>query len=196
MQLDVLAARLAGTGRFDQADKELEYLLRVRRLDARLGLGLARALAFQNDPADLPLLLAHCSDVDVVNGVRTDRADGLVRRLSSRLANAVRNRLTGESVSDVGCSLRVMRASKLREVKLYDGLHRFLPTLLRLEGARVIEVPVSHRPRRFGSSKYGVSNRLFAAIADLYAVRWMQRRHLKRAANRSAVGTGHSGDGR
>jgi dolichol-phosphate mannosyltransferase len=136
----------------------------------------------QNDPADLPRLLAYCTDgdIDVVNGVRTDRADGLVRRASSRVANAIRNRLTGESVIDVGCSLRVMRASMLREVKLYDGLHRFLPTLLRLEGARLIEVPVSHRPRRFGHSKYGVSNRLFTAMADLFAVRWMQRRHLKR----------------
>jgi hypothetical protein len=97
---------------------------------------------------------------------------------SSRIANAVRNRFTGEAVTDVGCSLRVMRAAHVRRIKLYRGLHRFLPTLLRLEGARVVEVPVSHRPRRFGRSKYGIGNRLGVALLDLLAVRWMQKRAL------------------
>ena len=91
----------------------------------------------------------------------------------------MRNRLTGDSITDVGCSLRVMRTSFLRRVKLYDGLHRFLPTLLRLEGARVVEVPVAHRPRLHGRSKYGIRNRLFKGIVDLVAVRWMIRRHIR-----------------
>jgi dolichol-phosphate mannosyltransferase len=133
----------------------------------------------QNDPADLPRLLARLGDADVVNGVRTGRRDSLVRRLSSRVANGFRNRMTDESVRDVGCSLRVMRREFLERVKLWRGMHRFLPTLLRLEGARIVEVPVSHRPRRHGTSKYGIRNRLFAGFVDVFAVRWMQRRALR-----------------
>jgi glycosyltransferase involved in cell wall biosynthesis len=133
----------------------------------------------QNDPADIPKLLAELGRAEVVNGVRVGRRDGWLRRVSSRVANGVRNRVTGESVTDVGCSLRAMRAEPLRRVKLFRGAHRFLPTLLRLEGARVVEVPVSHRPRRSGRSKYGVRNRLFAGVVDLLAVRWMQARALR-----------------
>jgi len=133
----------------------------------------------QNDPADLPRLLAALHHADVVNGVRVGRRDGLVRRVSSRIGNGFRNWVTRESVTDVGCSLRVMRASYLRRVKLYRGMHRFLPTLLRLEGARVTELPVSHRPRRHGRSKYGIGNRLFVGLADVFAVRWMQKRQLR-----------------
>ncbi len=128
----------------------------------------------QNDPADLPTLLAHCDEAEVVNGVRVNRQDDWVRKLSSRIGNGFRNWLTGESVTDVGCSLRVMRGDLVRELKLYRGLHRFLPTLLRMEGARVIEVPVHHRSRRHGDSKYGIGNRLFVGLADVLAVRWMQ----------------------
>jgi dolichol-phosphate mannosyltransferase len=133
----------------------------------------------QNDPADLPRLLAHLEDADVVNGVRRERRDDWLRRASSRIANGVRNAATGETVTDVGCSLRVMRAAPLRRVKLFRGMHRFLPTLLRLEGARVVEVPVAHRPRRHGVSKYGIRNRLWAGLVDLFAMRWMQSRALR-----------------
>ena len=136
----------------------------------------------QNDPADLRRLLGYIGEADVINGVRAERHDTWVRRVSSRVANGVRNRVTGESVTDVGCSLRVMRATYLRRVKLYRGLHRFLPTLLAIEGARVMEVPVTHRPRRYGRSKYGIGNRLFVGIVDLLAVRWMQSRALRYAA--------------
>jgi glycosyltransferase involved in cell wall biosynthesis len=132
----------------------------------------------QNDPADLPRLLAALANVDVVNGVRANRQDPWLTKLSSRVANAFRNWATGEHVTDVGCSLRVMRAPFVKRVKLYRGLHRFLPTLLRLEGARLAELPVNHRPRRAGVSKYGIGNRLFVALADLMAVRWMMKRRL------------------
>jgi dolichol-phosphate mannosyltransferase len=133
----------------------------------------------QNDPADLPRLLARLDEADVVNGVRLERRDDWLRRASSRIANGVRNAATGETVTDVGCSLRVMRAAPLRRVKLWRGMHRFLPTLLRLEGARVVEVPVAHRPRRHGVSKYGIRNRLWAGLVDLVAMRWMQSRALR-----------------
>ncbi len=133
----------------------------------------------QNDPADIARLLPHLDQADVVNGVREGRRDGLVRRLSSRIANGFRNWATDEHVTDVGCSLRVVRSELLQRVKLYRGMHRFLPTLLRLEGARVVEVPVTHRPRRHGTSKYGIRNRMFVGLVDVFAVRWMQRRALR-----------------
>jgi glycosyltransferase involved in cell wall biosynthesis len=132
----------------------------------------------QNDPADLLLLLSHLDRADVVGGIRAERRDTWVRKLASRIGNGFRNWVTGESVTDVGCSLRVMRTTYLRRVKLFRGLHRFLPTLLRLEGARVIEIPVSHRERRFGRSKYGILDRLFVGFADVLAVRWMKSRAL------------------
>ena len=168
--------------------------VRVLELDGRYGQTAALDAGFhaargevvvtldadlQNDPAEIPKLLARLDDADVVNGVRTERRDDWLRRASSRIANAVRNRATRESVTDVGCSLRAMRVEYLRRVKLYRGMHRFLPTLLRLEGARVVEVPVSHRPRRHGASKYGIRDRLWAGLADLLAVRWMQSRALR-----------------
>jgi dolichol-phosphate mannosyltransferase len=132
----------------------------------------------QNDPADLPRLIAALGRADCVNGVRANRRDPWHKKLSSRVANGFRNWATAEHVTDVGCSLRVMRASFVKRVKLYRGMHRFLPTLLRLEGARLCELPVNHRPRRSGSSKYGIGNRLFVGIADVLAVRWMVKRAL------------------
>jgi dolichol-phosphate mannosyltransferase len=133
----------------------------------------------QNDPADIPRLLALTDRADVVTGVRVDRRDRWNRVVASRVANAVRNWATGEHIADVGCSLRVMRTRYLKQVKLYRGLHRFLPTLLRLEGATVLEEPVAHRARRYGESKYGIGDRLWVGIIDLLAVRWMQRRALR-----------------
>lgn len=129
----------------------------------------------QNDPWDIEKLMARLDEADVVNGVRVDRHDSWLRILSSRIANALRNALTGEAVSDVGCSLRVMRTSFLRKIVLEGGLHRFLPTLLRLEGARVQEVPVAHRERYAGRSKYGIANRLFEGLRELLVVRAMVR---------------------
>jgi len=132
----------------------------------------------QNDPADIPVLLEGLHDADVVGGMRIDRRDDGMRRFSSRLANAIRRAVLGDRVSDIGCSLRVVRARYLRRIKLYRGLHRFLPILLELEGARIAELPVRHRSRRFGRSKYGVTNRLAPALLDLLAVAWIQRRAL------------------
>jgi glycosyltransferase involved in cell wall biosynthesis len=137
----------------------------------------------QNDPTDIPRLLAVLNATggpDVVCGVRRDRQDSWVRKLSSRIANGVRNRLTAESIADVGCSLKAYRVEFVRRVPMFTGMHRFLPTLLRLDGARVAEVDVHHRPRRFGVAKYGIGNRLFRALADLFAVRWMQKRWIDR----------------
>ena len=133
----------------------------------------------QNDPADIPRMLELMKDWDVVCGVRQKREDSFLRRMSSRVANWTRNRLTHESITDVGCTMKIIRASCVRNLKLYTGMHRFLPTLLRMEGARVTEVPVNHRPRTKGKSKYGVWNRLFRGLRDCLAVRWMQSRWLR-----------------
>ncbi|MFH0810339.1 MAG: glycosyltransferase family 2 protein [Pseudomonadota bacterium] len=132
----------------------------------------------QNDPADIPKLLAYLSRYDVAIGSRTRRRDRFVKRWSSKIANAIRNWATAEDIVDVACSLKTYRAEYVQRLKLYKGLHRFLPTLLKLEGARVIEVPVNHRPRQYGTAKYHLLNRLVGPLLDLFAVRWMQKRHL------------------
>jgi dolichol-phosphate mannosyltransferase len=134
----------------------------------------------QNDPADIPRLLERLDAYDVVCGVRANRQDTWMRKVSSRIANGVRNRLTHDAVTDVGCTLRACRAEYLRRVPMFTGMHRFLPTLLKMEGARVTEVPVHHRPRLHGQPKYNIRNRIWRALADLFAVRWMQKRWLDR----------------
>jgi glycosyltransferase involved in cell wall biosynthesis len=132
----------------------------------------------QNDPRDIPALLGALSGNDAAVGYRVERHDGPVRRWSSKIGNAVRNRLSGDDIIDTGCSLKAFRAEALREIKLWNGMHRFLPTLMRIEGRSVVQIPVGHRPRLKGTSKYGVWNRLFRSSADLLAVRWMKSRHL------------------
>ena len=147
---------------------------------ARGGVVVTLDADLQNDPADIPRLLERIGEFDVVSGVRARRRDSWVRKMSSRIANGVRNRVTHESVTDVGCTLRACRTEYLRRIPVFNGMHRFLPTLLRMEGARVTEVPVNHRPRLHGQPKYNIRNRLFRALADLYGVRWMQTRWIDR----------------
>lgn len=132
----------------------------------------------QNDPADLPRLIAHGreSGADMVNGRRTVRRDTWRRRLSSRIANGWRNALTGERIMDVGCSIRVFRRDCVRTLPPFRGMHRFLPTLVRLDGWRLAELEVEHRPRRQGLSKYGVGNRLWVGILDTFGVMWLKSR--------------------
>jgi len=135
----------------------------------------------QNDPADIPALVAELakSGATAVAGYRVDRHDSGWKRLQSRIANGVRNRLNRETIRDTGCSLKAFRADALRELALFNGMHRFLPTLIRMQGGSVREVPVRHRPRRYGKTKYGMWNRVFRGLADALAVRWMQRRALR-----------------
>jgi len=135
----------------------------------------------QNDPKDIPLLLGHLDGWDAAMGWRVKRSEGdsIIRRISARIANGVRNKVSDDNIQDSGCTFRAFRRECLRTLVLYRGFHRFVPTLLRMRGYRVIEVPVRHRPRRFGQSKYGVLNRVFVATADLLAVRWMKHRLLR-----------------
>lgn len=129
----------------------------------------------QNDPADIPVLLEKLSDWDVVCGVRARRQDSWLKRISSRIANGVRNWATGDDIVDTGCTLKAFRAERVRNLKLYNGMHRFLPTLLKIRGCRVLQVPVGHHPRRAGKTKYGTWGRLIKGLQDLYAVRWMKK---------------------
>lgn len=133
----------------------------------------------QNDPADLPKLIAALeAGADMALGWRADRKDPFVKRASSKVANWWRNRRTASAIHDVTCPLKAFRR-EVREVFYpFTGLHRFLPTLAEMAGYRVAEVRVNHRARRHGSSKYGVWNRLFRGLRDLRAVRWMQDRRM------------------
>jgi glycosyltransferase involved in cell wall biosynthesis len=139
----------------------------------------------QNDPADIPALLDEQarSGAAVVAGYRARRHDSVWKRVQSRIANAVRNRLNHETIRDTGCSLKAFQADAIRRVPLFTGMHRFLPTLVRMDGGAVREVPVRHRPRRSGRTKYGMWNRVFRSLADALAVRWMQRRRLRYRVN-------------
>jgi glycosyltransferase involved in cell wall biosynthesis len=130
----------------------------------------------QTDPAEVHLLLEALGENDAVAGYRVQRRDGWLRRISSRIANGVRNRLSGDVVRDTGCPLKVFRTEAVRGLPLFEGMHRFLPTLLRMHGYTVVEHPVSHFPRRAGRSKYGIRNRTLLALRDLLAVRWMRSR--------------------
>ena len=132
----------------------------------------------QNDPRDIPTLLAALESADAACGWRVDRRDRWTKRVASRIANGVRRRFTGDGVHDTGCTLKAFRRTALDRLKLYRGMHRFLPALLIMERFRVVEVPVRHRPRRAGTSKYGNWGRLWVGLTDLWAVRWMARRRL------------------
>ena len=140
----------------------------------------------QNDPDDIPPMLNELQDCDMVCGIREKRKDSWMRRISSRIANTVRNRLTGDNIIDVGCSLRIFKRECFTAIKLYEGMHRFLPTLVRMEGFRIKQVPVKHHPRIRGATKYGIRNRLFVGIKDLLAVRWMQARHIRYTVKESS----------
>jgi dolichol-phosphate mannosyltransferase len=131
----------------------------------------------QNDPADIPRLLDALDRCDMCCGVRAQRRDSLGKRLGSRIGNAVRNRVLGEAIRDTGCTLKAFKAVCVRDLQPWDGMHRFLPALARLNGAVIAELPVNHRPRRAGRSKYTNLGRLQRVAADVLAVRWMQKRH-------------------
>jgi glycosyltransferase involved in cell wall biosynthesis len=133
----------------------------------------------QYDPADILTLLPLADHYDLVCGWRKDRHDTLVKRLSSRIANAIRNAVVHDGIHDTGCSLKVFRRRVVERIPLFEGMHRFFPALARMHGFTVTEVPVRHFPRIHGQSKYGIGNRIFKGLRDLFAVRWMQGRCLR-----------------
>jgi len=133
----------------------------------------------QNDPADIPKLLAEISSgADLVCGYRARRKDTLVKRVTSRIANAVRSRFTKDGVRDTGCTLKAMRRECVSALVPFKGMHRFIPALIKAAGYRLVEIPVAHRRRRFGQTKYGLGNRALRATIDMFGVRWLLSRRL------------------
>lgn len=136
----------------------------------------------QNDPADIPALLdtladpAQPANLELLAGWRAKRNDTFVRRLSSKIANGVRSRMLKDSTPDTGCGLKLFSRETFLALPNFDHMHRFLPALVLRNGGAVVSVPVHHRPRERGSSKYGIHNRLWVGIVDLFGVAWLQRR--------------------
>src|SRR5256714_14935007 len=133
----------------------------------------------QNDPADIPRLLEEISrGADLVCGYRAKRKDTIAKRLTSRVANFVRSRFTKDYVRDTGCTLKAMRRECVDALVPFKGMHRFIPALVKGAGYSLVEIPVNHRPRRFGESKYGLGNRAWRATIDMFGVRWLLSRRL------------------
>lgn len=133
----------------------------------------------QNDPKDIPALLQLAGDFDLVCGYRANRKDPLHKKVQSKIANFIRSRVCADGVRDTGCSLKVYRREALKKIKLFNGMHRFLPALFLIEGFKVTEVPVNHRERVKGVTKYNFFNRSFNTVADMLAVNWMGKRNLR-----------------
>ena len=144
--------------------------------EARGGIIVALDSDLQNDPADIPRLLEYLDGYDMATGWRQKRRDVWLKKISSKIGNAVRNLLSGESIRDSACTLRAFKKECIIGIPVFNGMHRFLSTLVKMGGYRIIEVPVSHHPRRFGKSKYNIRNRMLKSSIDLLAVRWMKAR--------------------
>ncbi len=132
----------------------------------------------QNDPHDIPNLIAAAPEADLVCGQRVKRKDPWSKKITSYFANKVRRAFCRDNVQDTGCSLKLYRKSCLNKIKMFNGMHRFLPALFTIEGFRIKEIPVNHRERTKGKTKYTFFNRSFNTIADMFAVRWMRKRRL------------------
>jgi dolichol-phosphate mannosyltransferase len=147
----------------------------------------------QNDPADIPRLLAEIGrGADLAVGYRAQRKDTLVKRLTSRIANFVRSRFTRDGVRDTGCTLKAMRRECVHALVPFKGMHRFIPALVKGAGYRLVEVPVNHRPRKFGLSKYGLGNRAVRATVDMFGVRWLLSRQLHYEVRESGAAPGRA----
>jgi glycosyltransferase involved in cell wall biosynthesis len=133
----------------------------------------------QNDPADIPRLLEYLDRYDMATGWRQKREDSWLKKISSEIGNAIRNWVSGEKIRDSACTLRAFKKECVKEIAVFNGMHRFLSTLVKMEGFRIIEVPISHHPRRFGKSKYNIRNRMVRTFVDLLAVRWMKHRTIR-----------------
>jgi glycosyltransferase involved in cell wall biosynthesis len=183
-------------GSTDRSVEKIEPALNVRVLRFEKNTGQSAALYagiraarggtivmidsdLQNDPADIPRLLAEISrGADLVCGYRAKRKDTLTKRLTSRIANFVRSRFTKDYVRDTGCTLKAMRRECVDALVPFKGMHRFIPALIRGAGYRLVEIPVNHRPRRFGQTKYGFGSRAVRATMDMFGVRWLLSRRL------------------
>lgn len=132
----------------------------------------------QTDPDDFDLLLPFASDYELVTGIRAERHDGFVKRISSKIANGWRRMMTHDGVSDTGCPLKVLQAATAKRLPMFTGMHRFIPALVQMAGGKVKQVPVRHYPRTAGQAKYHLFNRLWGPFNDCFAYRWMKKRYI------------------
>lgn len=130
----------------------------------------------QTNPEDIYTLLPYLDKYDMINGRRITREDGIGKKIQSKIGNKIRNLITGDDIQDTGCPLKVMKKDVAKSYRLFEGMHRFLPTLAKMNGFEVIEIPVRHYDREFGFSKYNAFNRTFKGLKDAFAVRWMKSR--------------------
>lgn len=142
----------------------------------------------QTNPEDFNLLLTHIADHDLVTGIRAKRKDSAFKRLQSKIANGFRRQMTGDTATDTGCPLKVMRTGMAKRIPFFEGMHRFLPALFNLEGGRFMELPVRHYPRTAGVSKYHLWNRLKGPFLDCFAYRWMKKRYIKYNIDEQSIG--------
>ena len=133
----------------------------------------------QTSPFDFSLLLTYAADYDLVTGIRNNRQDGFIKRLTSKVGNAIRNMVTQDGISDAGCPLKIFRTDTFRKIPFFKGMHRFLPALFLLVGGKVKQIPVRHFKRTAGKSKYHLYNRLFTTTYDLMAFRWIRSRYIR-----------------
>ncbi len=132
----------------------------------------------QNDPADIPLLLAQLDQFDMACGWRKNRQDSWLRKISTRISNPIRSYVLKDPFHDTACSMRAFRKECVEGLVMFNGMHRFLPTLVRTSGYKVGEVVVRHHHRKYGQAKYNIRNRIFKTITDLFGVLWLQNRQL------------------
>jgi dolichol-phosphate mannosyltransferase len=180
-------ARIAEAQRLDPRVRGLRHIKNSGQ-SAALWTGFQRTTSsilatldgdLQNDSADLPSMIEQLASADFITGTRVKRADSWVRRVSSKIARAARRAVLKVDIQDSGCAVRVFRRQALSAAFPFNGLHRFLPILVASAGFKTVQVPVHHRPRIAGMSKYGVGNRLWRGIFDLFAIAWFQKRRLR-----------------
>lgn len=132
----------------------------------------------QTTPEDFEILLPHTGSYHLVNGVRINRADSKVKKLSSVAANRIRKWFTHDGMDDTGCPLKIIRKESAQKIPMFRGIHRFLPAMILLQQGRIIQVPVRHFPRQAGSAKFGLWNRVWGPLLDCFAYLWMKRKYI------------------
>lgn len=174
-----MAARLASIRilRF-KANRGLSAALIAGMREARGDILVTLDSDLQNDPADIPKLLQELDHYDMATGWRQKRDDPWLKRVSSKVGNTIRNQLSRENIQDSACTLRAFKRECIKDIWVFNGMHRFLSTLVKMKGYRIIEVPVAHHPRKFGKSKYNIRNRMVRSFVDLMVVKWMKHRRI------------------
>lgn len=179
--MDVLARGNPGVRAFHLVNKSGQSAALEAGIQRSRGSFIALMDAdLQTHPGDLPMMVEDLEEqkVDAVIGVRTERHDTAWKKLTSKIANGVRNWLTSEDITDTGCPIKVFRREAISAIGFFDGAHRFLPTLLKMKGFELRQVPIRHTQRKWGMSKYGTWDRAFRGLYDALGVRWIQKRNL------------------